>query len=61
MDIISEMINPETVELKGASRLSKMFYGILFGDFTSYYLALEQGVNPGTQDRIEVLKKKLKE
>lgn len=59
MGIISEMINAEQVILKGDSKLSKMFYGILFGDFTSYYLALELGVDPGTQDRIEALKKKL--
>lgn len=60
MDIVSEMVDAEQVMLKGASKLSKMFYGILFGDFISYYLALELGVDPGTQDRIEALKKKLK-
>ena len=60
MEIISEMVNPEVIELKGASKLSKMFYGILFGDFTSYYLALERGVDPGKQDNIDALKDKLK-
>jgi len=61
MDIISEMINPEQVVLKGTSKLSKLFYGILFGDFTSYYLALAQGNNPGQQPKIDALKKRLKD
>lgn len=59
MDVVSEMVDSEQVVLKGASKLSKIFYGILFGDLVSYYLALELGVDPGSQDRIEALKKKL--
>lgn len=34
------------VELKGATTLEKMLYGLYLGDFVSYYLALLQGVNP---------------
>jgi len=60
MEIVSKMINSKNINLKGNSKLSKMFYGVLFGDLVSYYLALEKGVNPGKQDNIDVLKKKLK-
>jgi len=59
MDFIAKKINPEQIELKGESRLSKMFYGILFGDFVTCYLALARGVNPGAQDNIDALKKML--
>lgn len=47
------------VWLKGESKLSKMFYGILYGDLVSYYLALETGNDPTKQDKIDDLKKKL--
>ncbi|MBL7100698.1 MAG: bifunctional phosphoglucose/phosphomannose isomerase [Nanoarchaeota archaeon] len=61
MDSLSDIISAEQIHLKGASKLSKMFYGILFGDFASYYLALERGVDPGQQKRIDDLKEKLKD
>ena len=48
------------VWLKGNSKLSKMFYGILYGDLVSYYLALETGNDPTKQDKIDDLKEKLK-
>jgi len=61
MDIIA---NPSIwctqVPLKGDSKLSKMFYGILYGDLTSYYMALESGEDPTRQDKIDALKEKLK-
>jgi glucose/mannose-6-phosphate isomerase len=48
------------VWLKGRSKLSKMFYGILYGDLVTYYLALERGNDPAKQDKIDDLKEKLK-
>jgi len=61
MDIIAEPNMWCTkIPLKGESKLSKMFYGILYGDLTSYYLALETGEDPTKQDKIDALKEKLK-
>jgi len=60
MDIIREMTRAEQVILKGESKLSRMFYGIMFGDLTTYYLAIKQGANPARQDKIDALKEKLK-
>lgn len=62
MDIIAEpkeYWGHRQVWLKGDSKLSKMFYGILYGDLVSYYLALETGNDPTKQDKIDALKKKL--
>lgn len=64
MDIIAgpaDTTRLKQVQLKGSSKLSKMFYGLLLGDLVSYYLALERGVNPAKQDKIDALKEKLKE
>lgn len=63
MDIIAEpkeYWEHRQVWLKGSSKLSKMFYGILYGDLVSYYLALECGNDPTKQDKIDDLKEKLK-
>lgn len=61
MDIIaSKLVSPEQIMLKGASKLSKMFYGIMLGDLVSYHVALEWGFDPRKQDRIDELKEKLK-
>lgn len=35
-----------SVEIKGASTLEKMLYGLYLGDYVSYYMALLLGVNP---------------
>ena len=63
MDIIKEMIKSrvdvEEVITKGNSLLSRMFYAIYLGDFTSYYLALENNVDPTPVVVIENLKKRL--
>ena len=61
MDIISENPDVESINLLGNSKISRMFYGILFGDFTTYYLALKRSINPGEQKKIEDFKKKMKE
>jgi glucose/mannose-6-phosphate isomerase len=44
------------VELQGGSVIEKMLYGVYFGDYFSYYLALLRGVNPSANqipDEIE--------
>jgi len=52
-------IDVEIIDMEGESTFSKMFASILFADFTSYYLALEYGVNPTPVDMVEELKKLL--
>jgi glucose/mannose-6-phosphate isomerase len=47
------------VEPKGNSALQHIFWTIMLGDFISYYLAIEQGVDPVPVDRIEKLKKQM--
>lgn len=52
-------VGVEIIDMEGESTFSKMFTSILFADFTSYYLALEYGVNPTPVDMVEELKKLL--
>jgi len=43
----------------GRNNLEHMFWTIMLGDFISYYLALQKGIDPVPVTRIEELKKKL--
>jgi glucose/mannose-6-phosphate isomerase len=47
------------LELSGSSDLVKIFSIIYLGDWTSYFLALENGIDPTPVDIIENFKKKL--
>lgn len=46
---------------EGKSKLAKTFSLIYFGDFTSAYLAILNGVDPTPVQKVEILKKKLAE
>jgi glucose/mannose-6-phosphate isomerase len=46
---------------KGKSQLAKMMYLMCLGDLTSYYLAIERGIDPSPVDIIKELKKRLAE
>ena len=59
-EIISSRVEVEEVFTKGDFLLSRLFSGIYYGDFASYYLALENKVDPSPVNVIENLKKKLK-
>lgn len=48
------------INLKGKSRLAKMFYGIHFGDFLSYYLAESAKVDISKTERIDAVKRMLR-
>lgn len=48
------------VEIKGDCFLTKLFSAIYIGDWVSYYLALEDGIDPTPVDIVEDLKRKLK-
>jgi glucose/mannose-6-phosphate isomerase len=47
------------IEPGGDNALQHVFWTIMLGDFISYYLALEQGIDPMPVSRIEQLKKKM--
>jgi glucose/mannose-6-phosphate isomerase len=63
MDILKETMTKVAffeINAKGKSMLAKMLYFIHLGDWTSYYLALINGVDPTPVDIINDLKNKLK-
>ena len=51
-----KMVKINKVDLHGTSIVSKMFYGIHFGDFVSYYLALLNKKDPMKEEKINRLK-----
>ena len=59
-EIISTKVDVEEVFTKGEYLLSRIFSGIYYGDFASYYLALANRTDPTPVTVIENLKKKLK-
>ncbi len=58
-EIISTRVDVECIETKGEHLLSRIFSGIYYGDFASYYLALANKIDPTPVNVIENLKKKL--
>ena len=54
-------VSYETVDGTGGSPLSQMMSLVLFGDYTSYYLALLYRVDPSPVRAIDFLKKRLAE
>jgi glucose/mannose-6-phosphate isomerase len=66
MDIVSKAIRGKNIEVmelfsRGESLLSRIFSQIQLADFTSYYLALLNGVDPTPIKLIEYLKNELAE
>lgn len=59
-EIISSRVEVEEVFTRGEGLLSRIFSGIYYGDFASYYLALANKVDPTPVTVIENLKKKLR-
>ncbi|MEK6983393.1 MAG: bifunctional phosphoglucose/phosphomannose isomerase [Nanoarchaeota archaeon] len=59
-EIISTKVDVEEVFTKGEHLLARVFSGIYYGDFVSYYLALANKTDPTPVTVIENLKKKLK-
>jgi glucose/mannose-6-phosphate isomerase len=51
----------EMIKLSGEDPLEKLFYGITFGDWLSYHLAIFYGIDPTPVQLVEELKKKLTE
>lgn len=50
---------PQVVETQGSTVLEHLLWSVAFGDFTTIYLALLNGLNPAPVDLIEKFKKEL--
>ncbi|MCG2690046.1 hypothetical protein L6252_02085, partial [Candidatus Parcubacteria bacterium] len=64
MELTAELIKEagcevETIEMIGANKLEKMFNTLLLFDFTSYYLALANNIDPVAVKIVEDFKKRL--
>ncbi|MEM4598572.1 MAG: bifunctional phosphoglucose/phosphomannose isomerase [Candidatus Diapherotrites archaeon] len=55
--IVSKKSRVLDIGLKGKSAVERLFYGIMVGDFASYYLALLNKKDPSENDNITKLKK----
>lgn len=53
-------VNISELLIKGENYLTRIFSAINIGDWTSFYLALEYGIDPGPVDAIEELKDRIK-
>lgn len=53
-------ISGEIIQIKGENYLEKLLNGLVLGDWTSYYLALEYGQDPTPVDMVEDFKEKMK-
>ncbi|MEA2037243.1 MAG: bifunctional phosphoglucose/phosphomannose isomerase [Nanoarchaeota archaeon] len=58
-EIMEKNVAVEEVHVKGNSLLARMFSTMYLGDYTSYYLALRERVDPSPVEVIEWLKKQL--
>jgi len=58
-EILWDKISFENIEAKGANQLQELFWGYVLGGFTSYYLALEYGIDPMPVDMVEDFKEML--
>ncbi len=54
-----EIRNSVEVRPRGRNSLQHIFWTVMLGDFVSYYLALELGVDPMPVERIEKLKNRM--
>lgn len=47
------------VDVKGATTMEKLLYGVYLGDFVSYYLALLYEVNPSVTENVSLVESKI--
>lgn len=60
-EIVSQVAVVESLTASGTGNLARLFSLIFLGDYVSFYLAMLNGVDPTPVERIDLLKKKLKE
>ena len=51
--------SPHIVEARGTTYLQQLLYLILFGDYVSAYLGIDEGIDPTPVNLVEEFKKKL--
>jgi glucose/mannose-6-phosphate isomerase len=66
METTADLISPQLssvnmLQSRGDSRLTRMFSLIHLGDWTSFYLAMLNGVDPTPVAKIDLLKRRLSE
>lgn len=66
MQIVEELIADQTASInvlrtRGESRLTRMFSLVQLGDWTSFYFAMLNGVDPTPVTKIDLLKRRLSE
>lgn len=59
-DLMERRIGVDFIEIKGKDILTKVFSSILLSDWTSYYLALQDKIDPSPVLLVEQLKKRMK-
>jgi glucose/mannose-6-phosphate isomerase len=52
---------PHVVQAEGQTVLEQLLWAVVFGDFTTLYLAILNGINPAPVDLVESFKKALDE
>ena len=60
-EVVSQVAEVESLTASGTGNLARLFSLIFLGDYVSFYLAMLNGVDPTPVERIDFLKKKLKE
>ena len=56
---VLSQFEPIDVEMKGATTLEKLLYGLYLGDYASYYLAMLYEINPTSTDYVTKLEETL--
>jgi glucose/mannose-6-phosphate isomerase len=60
-EVISQVAETERVTSKGSGRFARLFSLVYLGDYVSFYLAMLNGVDPTPIERIDYLKRKIRE
>ncbi len=58
--LVKRNIFLESVQMEGNNFFSNVFYATLLGDWVSYYLALQNGIDPTPVEMVDEFKKELK-
>jgi glucose/mannose-6-phosphate isomerase len=56
---LQQGLNTDFVNARGKSRLAQLWTALLFADFTAYYLALANGVDPTPEEILDVMQDEL--
>jgi glucose/mannose-6-phosphate isomerase len=60
-DVVSQVAQTEVAAASGSGNLARLVSLVYLGDYTSFYLAMLNGVDPTPIERIDFLKRRLRE